>query len=61
MPGDSCVHQKILITHEIRTLIDANYSLEVKSVFWIHLKHFIDHGTKNLKNETHKFNPRLLG
>ena len=32
-PGDSCVHQLILIVHEIYNAFDANPSLEVRGVF----------------------------
>ena len=32
-PGDSCVHQLILIVHEICSAFDANPSLEVRGVF----------------------------
>ena len=32
MPGDSCIHQLISITHEIYASFDANPSLEVRSV-----------------------------
>ena len=33
MPGDSCIHQLISITHEIYAFFDANPSLEVRGVF----------------------------
>ena len=33
MPGDSCIHQLISITHEIYASFDANPSLEVRGVF----------------------------
>ena len=33
MPGDSCIHQIISITHEIHASFDANPSLKVKGVF----------------------------
>ena len=33
MPGDSCIHQLISITHEIFVSFDANPSLEVRGVF----------------------------
>ena len=32
-PGDSCVHQLILIVHDICNAFDANPSLEVRGVF----------------------------
>ena len=34
MPGDSCIHELISITHEIYTFFDANPSLEVWGVFF---------------------------
>ena len=33
MPGDSCIHQLISITHEIYASFDANPSLKVRGVF----------------------------
>ena len=33
MPGDSCIHQLISITHEIYAFFYANPSLEVRAVF----------------------------
>ena len=33
MPGNSCIHQLISITHEIYASFDANPSLEVRDVF----------------------------
>ena len=33
MPGDSCIHQRFSITHEIYVSFDANPSLEVRGVF----------------------------
>ena len=33
MPGDSCIHELISITHEIYVSLDANPSLEVRGVF----------------------------
>ena len=32
-PGDSCVHQLILIVHDICNALDANPRLEVRGVF----------------------------
>ena len=32
MPGDSCIHHLISITHEIYASFDANLSLEVSGV-----------------------------
>ena len=33
MPGDSCIHQLISITHEIYASFDSNPSIEVRSIF----------------------------
>ena len=33
MPGDSCIHQLISITHEISASFDSNLSLEVRGAF----------------------------
>ena len=33
MPGDSCIHQLVAITHNIFTAFDANPSLEVRGIF----------------------------
>ena len=33
IPGDSCIHQLISVTHEIYASFDANPSLEVRGVF----------------------------
>ena len=33
MPGDSCIHQLISVTHEIYASFDPNPSLEVRGVF----------------------------
>ena len=33
MPGNSCIHQLISITHKIYVSFDANPSLEVRGVF----------------------------
>ena len=33
MPGDSCIHQLISVTHEIYDSFDANPSLEVRDAF----------------------------
>ena len=33
MPGDSCIHQPISVTHKIYASFDANPSLEVRGVF----------------------------
>ena len=40
MPGDSCIHQLISITHEIYASFDANLSLEFRSLFLDILKAF---------------------
>ena len=44
-PGDSCVHQLLLITHEIYKVFDANPSLEVIGVFLDLRKPWIKFGT----------------
>ena len=33
MPGGSCIHHLILVTHEIYASFDCNLSLEVRDVF----------------------------
>ena len=33
MPGDSCIHQLISITHKIYASFDVNSSLEIRDVF----------------------------
>ena len=33
MPGDSCIHQPISVTHKIYASFDANPSLEVRGAF----------------------------
>ena len=33
IPGDSCIHQLISVTHEIYASFDSNPSLEVRGVF----------------------------
>ena len=34
MPGNSCIHQLISVTHEIYVSFDFNPSLEVRGVFF---------------------------
>ena len=47
MPGDSCIHQLISITHEIYDSFDANPSLEVRGIFLLSF-YLIEYGMEGL-------------
>ena len=51
MPGDSCIHQFVSITHEIYASFDGNPSLEVRGVFLDKSKAFDEYGMKGLFNK----------
>ena len=48
MPGESCIHHLILITHEIYVSFEASLSLEVEKFFKIYLKLLIECSLKGL-------------
>ena len=51
MPGDSCIHRLVSITHEIYASFDGNPSLEVRGVFLDISKTFDEYGMKGLFNK----------